>query len=80
MSGAGAQVKRGADLLPGMAVFAGLADVLAREPPGSVLDLADRLDASVVVIWRSGRWLNIGRAMVQPPDWRTMSITTRRVH
>jgi len=28
-----------------MAVFAGLADVLAREPPGSVLDLADRLDA-----------------------------------
>ncbi len=43
--GVGAQAERGADLAPGVAVFAGLADVLARERAGRVFDLPDRADA-----------------------------------
>ena len=35
--------------------------------------------ASVVVMWRSGHWLNIGRVTMLPPDWLTMSSTAWRV-
>lgn len=43
-----AQIEHGADLMPGLSDFAGLADVAAGDLPGGTLEMVDRQDGPLL--------------------------------